>query len=321
MRYRSGSLSRRNFLRDATFAAGASWVASSLTSKLSAQQINDAAEMRASGASAKIYIETLRRNISVLTGSGGNIAVLPGLDGKVLVDAGFATSQQQVSAALDNISNDPIRHLISTHWHFDHTDGNQWINEAGATIVGHENTRNRMGATQEIPEFRGVFPPSPIDARPTIVFPADRILQLNGEEIRLQYYGAAHSDSDISVRFLQANVLHTGDTWFNGAYPFIDYHNGGNLDGMVAASAQNLGMVDDETIIVPGHGPIGGKADLVEYDVMLHMICERVAALKRQGRSIQETIAAAPSLSSDSKWGDGLVPPKAFVEVIYRGLK
>jgi glyoxylase-like metal-dependent hydrolase (beta-lactamase superfamily II) len=143
MRYRSGSLSRRNFLRDATFAAGASWVASSLTSKLSAQQINDAAEMRASGASAKIYIETLRRNISVLTGSGGNIAVLPGLDGKVLVDAGFATSQQQVSAALDNISNDPIRHLISTHWHFDHTDGNQWINEAGATIVGHENTRNR----------------------------------------------------------------------------------------------------------------------------------------------------------------------------------
>jgi len=291
MPHRSDSLSRRNFLRDATFAAGASWLSLSLTSKLSAQQINDAAEMRASGTSAKISIEKLRRGVSVLIGSGGNIAVLPGHEGKVLVDSGFATSRRQIGAALDSIGNHPIRHLIDTHWHFDHTDGNQWVNEAGATIVGHTNTRSRMSATQEIPEFRGVCPPSPIDARPTGVFSREKSLQLNGDELRLQYYGAAHSDSDISVRFLQANVLHTGDAWFNGAYPFIDYHNGGSLAGMIAASAQNLGMVDGETIIVPGHGPIGRKADLAECDVMLHTVRERVAALKKQGRSIQETIA------------------------------
>jgi glyoxylase-like metal-dependent hydrolase (beta-lactamase superfamily II) len=177
--------------------------------------------------------------------------VLAGQDGKILIDSGFATSKPQISEAVNHLSNDPIRHLINTHWHFDHTDGNQWVHEAGATIIGHEKTRNRLSARQEIPEFHGIFPPSPAGARPAIVFSGEKTLQLNGEELRLQYYGAAHTDSDISVRFVRANVLHTGDTWFNGTYPFIDYHNGGSLDGMIAASGQNLRLADNQTIIVP----------------------------------------------------------------------
>ena len=317
----SVSQSRRKFLRDVTFGANAFWASACLTSKLSAQEINDADAMRASGASAKISVETLRRRISVLLGSGGNIAVLAGQDGKILIDSGFATSKPQISEAVNHLSNDPIRHLINTHWHFDHTDGNQWVHEAGATIIGHENTRNRLSARQQIPEFHGIFPPSPAGARPAIVFSGEKTLQLNGEELRLQYYGAAHTDSDISVRFVRANVLHTGDTWFNGTYPFIDYHNGGSLDGMIAASGQNLRLADNQTIIVPGHGPIGGKAELAEYDAMLHVVRERVSALKKQGRSAQETIAAGPSSSFDAKWGNGLVPPKAFAEVIYNGIK
>jgi glyoxylase-like metal-dependent hydrolase (beta-lactamase superfamily II) len=318
------SMSRRTFLQDAT--ASAACASSVLASKLSAQQIisaqpiNDAAAMRAAGASAKISVERLRGNINVLIGSGGNMAVLPGREGKVLVDAGFATSQRQISKALDHISNDPIQHLIDTHWHFDHTDGNEWIHNAGATIIGHENTRNRLGARQEIPEFRGIFPPSAAGALPAIVFSNEKTIHANGEELLLEHYAPAHSDSDISVRFLQADVLHTGDTSFNGVYPFIDYHNGGSLDGMIAASARNLRMADDKTIVVPGHGPIGGKAQLAEYDVMLNEVRQRVTTLKHQGRSAQEAIAAGPSSRFDGTWGGGLVPSKAFVELVYVGI-
>ena len=314
-------ISRRHFIQGATLTVSAAWISTVLSEKRSAQEINDAEKMRASGASASISVETLRRNSNVLLGSGGNIAVLSGRDGKLLVDAGFATSQKQISGVLDQINIDPVRHLISTHWHFDHTDGNEWVHEAGATIIGHENTRVRFSARQEIPEFNGIFPPSPLGARPTVLFSNEKSLEVNGETLQLQHYAPAHSDSDISVRFLQANILHTGDTWFNGVYPFIDYHNGGSLDGMLAASARNLQMSNSQTLIVPGHGPVGNKMQLAEYDSMLRDVRDKVASLKKQGRSIQETIAACPSSIYDAKWGVGLVPSAAFVALVYAGVR
>jgi len=314
------SISRRTFIQSGAFAAIATWSQSRVAGTLLAQQVNDAGQMRAAGASARISVHPLRRTVSVLMGSGGNIIVLPGPDGKVLVDAGYATSQKQIGKALNAISNQPLNHLIDTHWHFDHTDGNEWIHAAGATIVGHENTRRRLSTPQRIPAFRGMFPPSPTGALPAIVFGDRKTLHLNDEELLLEYYGPAHSDSDISVRLARADILHTGDTWFNCFYPFIDYYNGGSFDGMVAAAARNLRSVDDQTVIVPGHGPVGKKAQLVEYDDMLRTIRERVAKLKKQGRSVQETIAPKPSASFDGKWGAGLVPPDAFVELVYAGV-
>ena len=314
-------LHRRTFLRDAALAATAAWTSPSLVRSLAAQQINDAEAMRAAGASAQISTQLLRRKVRVLMGSGGNIAVLPGRDGKLLVDSGFATSQNQISRALGNISDDPVRHLIDTHWHFDHTDGNRWLHNAGATIIGHENTRIRMSKRREIPEFRGIFPPAPAEALPTVVFSEEKTLEVNGEKLVLQHYGPAHTDSDILVHFLDTNLLHTGDTWFNGVYPFIDYRNGGSLDGMIAASTRNLRVVDDQTIVIPGHGPTGGRAQLAEYDAMLHTVRDRVADLKKQGRSARETVAARPTASFDRKWGGGLVPPDAFVELMHAGIK
>jgi glyoxylase-like metal-dependent hydrolase (beta-lactamase superfamily II) len=312
--------SRRTFLQNAAIAATAAWVSSGLTNIVFAQEIPYAAQIRADGRSATITTKSLRRNVSVLMGAGGNIVVLPGPDGKVLVDTGYATSQKQISQALDGMSRDPLRHLIDTHWHFDHTDGNAWIHAAGATIIGHENTRKRLSTLQEIPAFHGIFPPSPLGALPTIVFLDERTFYFNSETISLKYYPPAHSDSDISVRFADADVLHTGDTWFNGIYPFIDYHNGGSLDGMLAASARNLRSVDEQTIIVPGHGAVGNKANLSEYVEMVSAVRQKVATLKKQGKSVSETVAAKPSAGFDSKWGGGWIGPKAFVELIYAGV-
>jgi glyoxylase-like metal-dependent hydrolase (beta-lactamase superfamily II) len=314
-------ISRRRFLHDALMVATATQFCPGLQRTLLGQGIPDVAHIRGEGSSAKVATLALRRNLSVLAGVGGNIIVLPGSDGKVLVEAGYATSQRQVADALNSISSDPPRHLIDTHWHFDHTDGNGWLNAAGATVIAHENTRKRLSARQEIPAFHGIFPPSPAGALPTVVFSSERSLGFNGEEILLQYYPPAHSDSDISVRFVEADVLHTGDTWFNGFYPFIDYHNGGTLDGMLAASARNLSSVDDKTMVVPGHGPVGDKRNLAEYDEMMRTVREKVEVLKKQGRSVSETVAAKPSEKFDEKWGGGWIGPTTFVELVYRGVQ
>jgi glyoxylase-like metal-dependent hydrolase (beta-lactamase superfamily II) len=313
-------ISRRRFLHDLLIVATATQFIPGLKRTLLAQDIPDVAHIRGDGSSAKVATLALRRNLSVLSGAGGNIIVLPGSDGKILVDAGYATSQRQIAEALGAISSDPPRHLIDTHWHFDHTDGNGWLNAAGATIIAHENTRKRLSAKQEIPAFHGIFPPSPAGALPTEVFSNERSFGFNNEKILLQHFRPAHSDSDISVRFVEGDVLHTGDTWFNGFYPFIDYHNGGTLDGMLTASTRNLSSVDANTIIVPGHGPIGNKVNLVEYDGMLTTIREKVAALKRQGRTVNETVAAKPSAEFDQKWGGGWIGPRTFVELVYRGV-
>jgi glyoxylase-like metal-dependent hydrolase (beta-lactamase superfamily II) len=313
------TLSRRSLVRNmiglATGTTICSWKATAIS-----PPINDASKMIASGTSAKITVQKLRRNISVLVGSGGNIAVLSGSDGKLLVDAGFGTSQRQIRNALESVGRNPPRQLIDTHWHFDHTDGNQWIHDEGATIIGHENTARRLSARQEIPDFIGVFPPYPSAAIPSIVFFQKKTLSLNSEELALEYYGPAHSDSDISVRFTEADVLHTGDTWFNGVYPFIDYHNGGTLDGMLAATIRNLNTTGRDTIIVPGHGPVGNRSQLTQYSEMLNEVREKVMVLKKRGLSESETVAARPSAPFDLKWGQALVPAGAFIKLVYAGV-
>ena len=169
-------ISRRRFLHDALIVATATQFFPGSQRTLLAEGIPDVDHIRGDGSSAKVTTLALRRNLSVLSGVGGNIIVLPGSDGKVLVEAGYATSQRQVAAALNAISSDPPRHLIDTHWHFDHTDGNGWLNAAGATIIAHENTRKRLAARQEIPAFHGIFPPSPAGALPTLVFSNEQAL-------------------------------------------------------------------------------------------------------------------------------------------------
>jgi glyoxylase-like metal-dependent hydrolase (beta-lactamase superfamily II) len=196
------------------------------------------------GGTAEIKVHRLRGNVAVLEGSGGNVAVLIGPDGKLLVDAGIAVSKQNMTKALASLGPDPIRHLINTHWHFDHADGNEWLHSEGASIIAQENTRKHLMAAQRVEDWDYDFPPSPSGAIPAEVFKADRTLDLNGSNLVLKYYGPAHTDGDISVRLRNQDIFHAADTYWNGIYPFIDYSTGGSIDGMIAATKANLDATD-----------------------------------------------------------------------------
>ena len=274
-----------------------------------------------SAATSPIMTHKLRNNISVLEGSGGNVAVLTGPDGKVLVDAGISVSREQMKKALADLSTDPVRHLINTHWHFDHADGNTWLQEAGARIIAQENTRKHLSQVQRVEDWDYNFLPLPANGLPTDVFASEQTLKLNGASIALKYYGPAHTDCDISVRFAEADVVHVGDTFWNGIYPFIDYSTGGSIDGMIAASEANLAATTDKTIIIPGHGkPVSNRAELKAFRDMLVEVRENVAKLKAQGRSRDETVAAKPTAPFDAVWGNFVIDPGFFTRLVYKGV-
>ena len=274
-----------------------------------------------SAATSPIVTHKLRNNVSVLEGSGGNVAVLTGPDGQVLIDAGIGVSRPQMAKALADLSADPITHLINTHWHFDHTDGNTWLNSAGAKIIAQENTRKYLSEVQRVEEWDYNFLPLPSGGIPSEVFADERNLQLNGLSIGLKRYRPAHTDSDISVTFGEADILHVADTFWNGIYPFIDYSTGGSIDGMIAASDANLAAATDKTIIIPGHGkPVSNRAELKEFRDMLVAIRENVAALKKQGRSKDEAVAAKPTAAFDAKFGNFVIDPGFFTRLVYEGV-
>jgi glyoxylase-like metal-dependent hydrolase (beta-lactamase superfamily II) len=310
-------ISRRGFLALAGAASGAVLLA---PSQIFAQDDGLVQMARRSAASANITVQKLRGNISVLMGAGGNIAVLPGPDGKLLIDAGFTGSRPKISDALTSISSDPIKHLINTHWHFDHTDGNEWLHSAGAAILAHANTKKRLSTTTRVEGWNFTFPPAPAGAIPADVFNDERTLKLNGTSIALKYYGPAHTDSDISVYFTDADVFHVGDTFWNGYYPFIDYSTGGSIDGMIRATEANLAKVTDKMIIIPGHGAVGDKSQLAFYRDLLVSTREKVATLKKQGKSVDEIVATKPTAATDAKWGNGFRTPKDFIGDVFQGV-
>ena len=274
-----------------------------------------------SAATSPIVTHKLRGNISALEGSGGTVAVLTGPDGKVLIDAGISVSRAQMTRALADLGGEPITHLINTHWHFDHTDGNTWLNAAGAKIIAQDNTRKYLSQVQRVEEWDYNFVALPPGGIPTETFADERSLKINGSSIALKHYGPAHTDSDISVTFPEANVVHLADTFWNGIYPFIDYSTGGSIDGMIAASGANLAATNDETIVIAGHGKaVGNKAELREFRDMLAGIRENVAALKKQGRSRDETVAAKPSAAFDAKFGNFVIDPAFFTRLVYEGV-
>jgi glyoxylase-like metal-dependent hydrolase (beta-lactamase superfamily II) len=287
--------------------------------KLFTEDLNLVPTMIHAAGITAISVHELRRNIAVLEGSGGNITVLTGKDGKVLVDAGFSVSQPRISAALDSISQDPIRHLINSHWHTDHTDGNQWLHSAGAAITAQENTRKHLSVMTRVAGWDWDFPARPAGALPINTFDTRHEMNLNHTNVILDSYDPAHTDSDISVNFVEADILLVADTWWNGVYPFIDYSTGGSIDGQIRAAQRNVDAVGTSTIVIPGHGPVGNKAALIEFRDMLVAIRERVAALKERGMTVFEVIAAKPTAAFDAKWGQFLITPSAFTGLVYQG--
>jgi glyoxylase-like metal-dependent hydrolase (beta-lactamase superfamily II) len=277
--------------------------------------------IKSEAAKAPINIHRLRGNVAVLEGSGGNIAVLTGPDGKLLVDAGISVSRPQIATALAALSADPVTQLINTHWHFDHADGNEWLHSVGARILAHENTRKHLSMAQRVEDWNFDFPPASAAALPGDVFATEHTMKLNGVTIALKYYGPAHTDSDISVHLTDIDILHTGDTFWNGIYPFIDYSTGGSIDGTIRAADTNLAASTDNTIIIPGHGqPVSNRSQLREYRDMLVGIRENVAALKKQGKSLEDIVAAKPTAAYDDKWGNFVIDPAFFTKLVYEGL-
>lgn len=310
-------VSRRRFLAASSLATAAVV----LTPRwLSAQSESPVLVIRGAAATAKITVQKLRGNVSVLEGSGGNIAVLTGRDGKLLIDAGITASRPRITEALDGLSADPVKHLINTHWHFDHTDGNEWLHSVGAEITAHENTRKHLSENTRVDAWNFTFPPSPQGALPAKVFKQDLKLSLNGENLSLKYYPPAHTDSDISVEFGSANILHVGDTWWNGHFPFIDYNTGGSINGTIQAAERNVASVSAKTIVIPGHGPAGDKTGLIEFRDMLVTIRDRVATLKKQGKTLEEVVATKPTAAYDAKWGGFVIDGKTFTSLVYAGV-
>jgi glyoxylase-like metal-dependent hydrolase (beta-lactamase superfamily II) len=317
-----GLLSRRHFcfccVAATTFVATNGW----LTPRQAYAEARGLVSLiKDSAATSPIVTHKLRNNISVLEGSGGNIAVLTGQDGKVLVDAGIGVSRAQMTNVLAALGSDPITHLINTHWHFDHADGNTWLHSAGAKIIAQNNTHKHLSGVQRVEDWDYNFLPLPASALPSELFAKEHKLNLNGASIGLKYYGPAHTDGDISVTFAEANVIHVGDTFWNGIYPFIDYSTGGSIDGMIAACDASLAVVSDDTIVIPGHGrPVSNKAELKEFRDMLAAIRDNVAKLKKAGKTRDETVAAKPTAAYDSKWGQFVIDPGFFTRLVYEGV-
>lgn len=307
-------MSRRFFIA-ASVAGTAAWVA---PHGLLDQELTIVEKIRRTAATGPMTVQRLRGPLSVIIGSGGNVTALSGTDGTLLIDCGIVG--QRVAASLATVSDAPIRHVINTHWHFDHTDANGWMRSHGATIMAHENTRRHLSTVTRVEDWQFTFPRAAAGAIPTSVFTGERALQLNGSQIALKSYAPAHTDSDISAHFTDVDVLHVADTWWNGIYPFIDYSTGGSIDGMIRATEENLARVSADTTIVPGHGPVGDKAQLTQYRDMLAAVRDRVATLKGQGRAEAEVVAAKPTAAYDATWGGAIIDPGFFTRLVYKGV-
>ncbi len=258
---------RREWLR--TMAAlGAGCLADGLVPRALARAAQQPAQdptaaFRAQIGAVPIQARQLGENLTLLSGPGGNVVVLHGSDGLVVVDTFVAPAWPKLEQSLAALGA-PVKFVINTHWHFDHTDNNARLHAAGATVVAHANTKRRMSEPHHLAVLELDFPPSPASALPQRVFTDRYTLEANGERLELSHVPPAHTDTDVTVRFEHANVMHAGDVFFNGRYPYIDGSTGGRVDGMIAASDRLLSRADSGTKIVPGHGPLATRADLVK---------------------------------------------------------
>ena len=271
---------------------------------------------------SKVEVKTqkLTNTTYMLTGAGGNIGVCVGDDAVFVVDDQFAPMAPKIQAAIAAISPKPVTFILNTHWHGDHTGGNEVFGKSGAIIVAHENVRRRMSSEQFIALFNSKVPPSPKAALPVVTFASDIAFELNGETLRGIHVPNAHTDGDTIVHFVKSDVIHMGDTFFNGMFPFIDASSGGTPEGIVAAADKVLALSTDKTQIIPGHGPMATKADLRAYRDMVATISMRVKQMLMDGRKLEE-IKASPAVTAgfEEKFGKGFIKGDKFAEMLAQG--
>jgi cyclase len=272
---------------------------------------------------SKVEIKTtdLGDNVYMLEGQGGNITVAVAKTGIIMVDGQFAPLHDKIKAAISAISNLPVKYLINTHYHGDHTGGNEAFAKDGAVIVAHVNVKTRLAAGTTNGLTGAKTPPAAAGALPTDTYEVFSKIRLPGRVADLKHIQRAHTDGDTYVWFKTANVLATGDTFTNGRYPNIDFANGGNISGMIAAADAYIKLTNAKSRIVPGHGPIADKAALTEYRTMLVTARDRMAKLVKEGKSEADVIAAKPFADLDKKWAPTDLASTNFIRVVYNSLK
>jgi glyoxylase-like metal-dependent hydrolase (beta-lactamase superfamily II) len=268
----------------------------------------------------EIGTQQVAPGVYMLTGRGGNLGVSVGEDGVFLIDDQYAPLTDKIVAAIRAISDDPIRFVVNTHWHGDHTGGNENLGAAGTLVVAHDNVRQRMSVDQFIAGLDLQVAASPEGALPVVTFSETVTFHLNGDELYVYHVEHAHTDGDALIHFRKSNVLHMGDIYFAGGYPFIDVSSGGSIDGTIAAVDQVLAFVGDDTPIIPGHGPLSNKAELREYRAMLAGVRDAIAAEIAAGKSEDEAVAASPTAPWDEKWGSAWMNPEQFTRIVYGDL-
>lgn len=276
--------------------------------------IHGAASAQQDFSAVEIDTVQVTDNIYALFGAGGNIGVWIGEDGIFIIDDQYAPLTDKILAAIAKLDSRSVSFVLNTHWHFDHTGGNENLGRKGVLIIAHDNVHERMSSDQSMPAFNREIPAAPLVARPDITFNDHMTLHLNGEHVEVIHVENAHTDGDSVVHFPDSNVIHAGDTYFNRRFPFIDISSGGSIDGMVESAVMVLSMADDDTQIIPGHGPMSNRAELLEYRTMLSTMRDRAREAVREGLSADEFVETSPATDYEEA-----IPadPTSFLRVLH----
>jgi len=266
----------------------------------------------------KIVAENVSDNIYMLKGSGGNIGVITGPDGTLMIDSQFAPLSEKIKAAIHELSDTSIVYLVNTHWHGDHTGGNENFGMDGATIIAHDNVRERL-TTENVRPFRGTTPPAPEMAWPVITFNDEMSLHINGESLHLFHVHNAHTDGDSFIYFPKANVLHMGDCFFKDRFPYIDTDLGGSVAGAISAVEKAFMICDEETKIIPGHGDLASLEDLRKYFAMLNTMNDRVKNVSTAESTIEDLDIESLTEGYED-WGSGFINGESFCKTILKDL-
>ena len=304
------------------------FVASLILAFLLGSQDNPSLHAQTDPAQVPIQVEAVRGGVHMVSGAGGNLAVFVGADGTFLVDADYAELSSRILEVVRNLAEDAdgdpsLRYVVNTHWHFDHTGGNGPMARAGAVLVAHENVQRMMAEDRVLESLGGrAVPAAPPEALPILTFKDRLNLSWNGDLIHVVHMPAAHSSGDAIVHFRDADVIHMGDIFFNGMYPFIDVDFGGDIRGMVLAIQEALAHTNETTLFIPGHGPLATRGDLQDYGEMLGTVRDRIGGMIAEGKTREEVVAAQPTADFDAEWAaeGAFLQPDVWVGLVFDGM-